>query len=90
MQAALHEDHAVSHPHAQTGSPQTVSVELKQSMLSTKIELLSSINEESRFLKYTQQKKKVDTFSTLVVPCTNSIDGKCHISYEIKINCLYE
>ena len=27
---------------------------------------------------YTQQKKKVDTFSTLIISYTNSIDGKCY------------
>ena len=29
-------------------------------------------------------KKKVDTFSTLNISYTNSIDGKCNISYERK------
>ena len=37
---------------------------------------------------YTQQKKKVDTFSTLIISYTNSKDGKCHISYEREINLL--
>ena len=37
---------------------------------------------------YTQQKRKVDTFSTLIISYTNSIDGKCHISYEREINIL--
>ena len=36
--------------------------------------------------KYTQQKKKVDTFSSLIILYTTSIDGKCHISYERKIS----
>ena len=34
---------------------------------------------------YTQQKKKVDTYSTLIISYTNWIDGKCHISYEREI-----
>ena len=34
---------------------------------------------------YTQQTKKVDTFSTLIVSYTKSIDGKCDISYEREI-----
>ena len=32
--------------------------------------------------KYTQQKKKVDTYSSLIISYTNTIDGKCHISDE--------
>ena len=35
---------------------------------------------------YTQQKKKVDTFSTLIISYTNSIDGKCYIAYEREIH----
>ena len=35
---------------------------------------------------YTQQKKKVNTYSTLTISYTiNSIDGKRHISYEREI-----
>ena len=34
---------------------------------------------------YTQQKKKVNTYSTLIISYTNSIDGKCHISHEREI-----
>ena len=34
-------------------------------------------------LMYT--KKKVDTFSTLIMSYTNSVGGKCHISYEREI-----
>ena len=34
---------------------------------------------------YTQHKKKVNTYSTLIISYTNSIDGKCHISYEREI-----
>ena len=41
-------------------------------------------------LLYTLQKKKVDTFSTLIISYTNSINGKCYISYERKIYLLSE
>ena len=34
----------------------------------------------SMFIIYTQQQQKVDTFSTLIISYTNSIDGKCYIS----------
>ena len=34
---------------------------------------------------YTQHKKKVNTYSTLIISYTNSIDGKCHIPYEREI-----
>ena len=34
---------------------------------------------------YTQQKKKVDTLSSLIILYTTSIDGKCHMSYEREI-----
>ena len=34
---------------------------------------------------YTQHKKKVNTFSTVIISDTNSIDGKCLISYEREI-----
>ena len=36
-------------------------------------------------LNYTQQKKKVNTYSTLIISYTNSIDGKCNIPYEREI-----
>ena len=32
------------------------------------------------------KKKKVDTFSTLIISYTKSIDGKCYISYGREIH----
>ena len=34
---------------------------------------------------YTQQKEKVNTYSTLIISYTNSIDCKCNIPYEREI-----
>ena len=34
---------------------------------------------------YTQQKMEVNTYSTLIISYTNSIDGKCNIPYEREI-----
>ena len=48
-------------------------------------ELCSAVEGAVEGAIYTQQKKKVNTYSTLIISYTNSIDGKCSIPYEREI-----